>query len=231
MDECSAFLYFSQRELYLYLLIRVTAVQVCDARDDDSSTAAGIQNLLVFFCLLLKNRISYICSMKILMVCLGNICRSPLAEGILQDKAFKAGLTWSVESAGTNSYHTGDAPHRLSQKVAKLNGIDICNQRARRFTAGDFDVYDKIYALAGDVLNEIKRMAGKKYNAAKVDLLMNELYPGENMDVPDPYYGEEDGYHKVYKMIDEVSDKIIEKYSNQQKDAVRVNKQQETSNQ
>lgn len=165
------------------------------------------------------------------MVCLGNICRSPLAEGILQDKAFKAGLKWSVESAGTNSYHTGDAPHRLSQKVAKLNGIDICSQRARRFTAGDFDVYDKIYALAGDVLEEIKRMAGKKFNAGKVDLLMNELYPGENMDVPDPYYGAEDGYHKVYKMIDEVCDKIIEKYKNKQKDVVVVNnQQQETSN-
>ena len=69
--------------------------------------------------------------MKILMVCLGNICRSPLAEGILQDKAFKAGLNWSVESAGTNHYHTGEAPHPLSQKVAKLNGIDICHQPTR----------------------------------------------------------------------------------------------------
>src|ERR1044071_6373118 len=70
--------------------------------------------------------LTYICAMKILMVCLGNICRSPLAEGILQDKAFKAGLKWSVESAGTNSYHIGEAPHPLSQKAAKLNGIDIC---------------------------------------------------------------------------------------------------------
>ncbi len=103
---------------------------------------------------------NYICFMKILMVCLGNICRSPLAEGILQDKAFKAGLTWSIESAGTNSYHTGEPPHPLSQKVAKLNGIDISKQRARRFTAADFDVYDKIYALADDVMDEMKRIAG-----------------------------------------------------------------------
>ncbi len=151
--------------------------------------------------------------MKILMVCLGNICRSPLAEGILQDKAFKAGLTWSIESAGTNSYHTGEPPHPLSQKVAKLNGIDICQQRARRFTASDFEVYDKIYALAEDVLDEMKRIAGKKFDAAKVDLLMNELYPGKNMDVPDPWYGPEPGYHEVYKMIDQVCDSIIEKYS------------------
>jgi protein-tyrosine phosphatase len=149
--------------------------------------------------------------MKILMVCLGNICRSPLAEGILQDKAFKAGLKWSVESAGTNSYHTGEAPHPISQKVAKLNGIDICNQRARRFVAEDFDVYDKIYALAGDVLDDIRRIARDKFDETKVDLLLNELYPGENRDVPDPYYGTEPGYHDVYKLLDEVCDVIIKK--------------------
>ena len=151
--------------------------------------------------------------MKILMVCLGNICRSPLSESILQDKSFTAGLTWSIESAGTNSYHTGEPPHPLSQKVAKLNCIDITQQRARKFAASDFEVYDKIYALAGDVLDEIKRIAGKKFNASKVDLLMNELYPRKNLDVPDPYYGSEAGYHEVYKMIDEVCDAIIEKYT------------------
>lgn len=147
------------------------------------------------------------------MVCLGNICRSPLAEGILQDKAFKAGLNWSIESAGTNSYHTGEPPHPLSQKIAKLNGIDICQQRARRFVAEDFEVYDKIYALAADVLDDIKRISKKKFDATKVDLLMNELYPAKNMDVPDPYYGTEPGYHEVYKMIDEVCDAIINKYT------------------
>lgn len=151
--------------------------------------------------------------MKILMVCLGNICRSPLAEGILQDKAFKAGLTWSIESAGTNSYHTGEPPHTLSQKVAKLNGVDISKQRARRFTAQDFEVYDKIYALAEDVLEEMKRIAKNKFDAAKVDLLMNELYPGKNMDVPDPWYGPEPGYHEVYGLIDKVCERIVEKYS------------------
>lgn len=159
--------------------------------------------------------------MKILMVCLGNICRSPLAEGLLQHKAFEAGLSWSVESAGTDSYHTGEAPHPLSQKVAKLNGIDICNQRARRFIAEDFEVYDKIYALAGDVLDDIRRIAKKKYDAAKIDLLMNELYPGMNMDVPDPYYGAEPGYHEVYKMIDKVCDAIIDKYSAASKNAFK----------
>jgi protein-tyrosine phosphatase len=151
--------------------------------------------------------------MKILMVCLGNICRSPLAEGILQDKAFKAGLSWSVESAGTNSYHIGDAPHHLSQKVAKINGLDISTQRARRFTAEDFETYDKIYALANDVLSDIKKIAKDKFVPAKVDLLVNELYPEKNMDVPDPWYGPEPGYHQVYDLIDKVCDTIIEKYS------------------
>jgi protein-tyrosine phosphatase len=151
--------------------------------------------------------------MKILMVCLGNICRSPLAEGILQDKAFKAGLNWTIDSAGTNSYHIGDPPHRLSQKVAALNGIDISKQRARRFVPEDFDNYDKIYALAGDVLSDIRQIAKNKFNPAKVDLFMNELYPGRDMDVPDPWYHEEPAYHEVYKLLDEVSDAIIKKAS------------------
>jgi protein-tyrosine phosphatase len=151
--------------------------------------------------------------MKILMVCLGNICRSPLAEGILQHKAFEAGLKWSVESAGTNGYHTGEAPHPLSQKVAKLNGIDICQQRSRRFVPEDFDVYDKIYAMASDVITDMRRIAKGKFDAAKVDLLLNELYPGRDMDVPDPWYGPEPGYHDVYKMIEKACDRIIEKYS------------------
>src|SRR5580698_4564338 len=82
--------------------------------------------------------ILYFCCMKILMVCLGNICRSPLAEGILQDKIDRAGLSWTVDSAGTNGYHVGQAPHPLSQKVARLHGIDISKQKARQFVAADF---------------------------------------------------------------------------------------------
>ena len=152
--------------------------------------------------------------MKILMVCLGNICRSPLAEGILQHKAWKAGLSWSIDSAGTNGYHTGEAPHHLSQKVAQLHGIDISCQRARRFTAADFHRFDKIYAMADDVIDEMRRIAKKDFDASKVDLLLNELYPGKHMSVPDPWYGTEPGYHEVYAMIDKACDVIIEKYGN-----------------
>jgi protein-tyrosine phosphatase len=150
--------------------------------------------------------------MNILMVCLGNICRSPLAEGILQHKALEAGLKWRVDSAGTNGYHLGEAPHRLSQKVALLNGIDISRQRARQFTTADLQQFDKVYAMAGDVITEMKWIAGNKYSPDKVDLLLNELYPGRNKDVPDPWYGTEPGYHDVYAMLDKACDKIIEKY-------------------
>ena len=148
------------------------------------------------------------------MVCLGNICRSPLAEGILQEKVKKAGLNWVVDSAGTNHYHTGDPPHPLSQKVALANGIDITNQRARRFTSEDLNQFDKIYALAGDVLNDIRRITGNKFDSSKVDLLMNEQYPGKNLDVPDPYYGGEQDFQEVYELLDEVLDQLISKYQN-----------------
>lgn len=150
--------------------------------------------------------------MKILMVCLGNICRSPLAEGVLKHKAQQARLQWTVDSAGTNGYHIGEAPHRLSQKVAKLNGIDICEQKARQFVAADFDRYDKIYAMADDVLDDMRHIAGKKFDPAKAILFLNELYPGENRSVPDPWYGTEPGFHDVYKIINTVCDRIIEKY-------------------
>ena len=148
--------------------------------------------------------------MKILMVCLGNICRSPLAEGVLRHKAKQAGLNWTIESAGTNGYHVGEAPHHLSQKIARLNGVDICEQKARRFVKEDFDRYDKIYAMADDVVDDIKRIAKEKYNPAKVDLFLNELYPGQNQSVPDPWYGTEPGYHDVYKLIAETSDRIVQ---------------------
>jgi len=150
--------------------------------------------------------------MKILMVCLGNICRSPLAEGILKHKAKEVGLNWTIESAGTNGYHIGEAPHHLSQKVARLNGIDICDQRARQFVKEDFDRYDKIYAMADDVVDDIKRLARNKYDPEKVELFLNELYPGQNRSVPDPWYGTEPGFHEVYKIIDKTCDAIIKKY-------------------
>lgn len=149
---------------------------------------------------------------RILMVCLGNICRSPLAEGILQQKARAAGLDWEVDSAGTNGCHIGEAPHPLSQKVARQHGIDIGSQRARRFTAADFQRFGKIYAMAGDVIGEMRRIAGRQFDPSRVELLMNELHPGRDEDIPDPWYGPEAGYREVYALIDAATDRIIAKY-------------------
>jgi protein-tyrosine phosphatase len=151
--------------------------------------------------------------MKILMVCLGNICRSPLAEGILQHKAQLAGLPWEIDSAGTANYHVGEPPHTLSQKVAKLNGIDISHQRGRQFVKEDFERFDKIYVMDSDNYNDVKRRAKHFFKEEKIDFLLNELYPNENKGVPDPWYGTEDAYHKVFNMIDKAADEIIRKYT------------------
>jgi len=147
------------------------------------------------------------------MVCLGNICRSPIAEGVLKHKARQNRLGWVVESAGTESYHIGSPPHKYSQKVCKTNGVDISAQRARKFTAEDFKKYDKIYAMADDVYDEIRRIGGRDADMSKVDFFLNELRAGSNASVPDPWYGEEDGYLPVYEMIEKTCDAIIRKYS------------------
>lgn len=151
--------------------------------------------------------------MRILMVCLGNICRSPIAEGVLQHMVNKRGLDWVVESAGTNSYHTGEAPHRYSQKVCRANGIDISNQRARTFIPADFDKYDKIYALAADVYRDIQHIGGRHVDMSKVTYFMNEYEPGKNGSVPDPWYGTEEGYMPVYELIEKVCNAIVNKYA------------------
>lgn len=156
---------------------------------------------------------NYLCQMKILMVCLGNICRSPLAEGILQDRALKAGLSWQIDSAGTNGYHTGEPPHHFSIKVAAENGIDISHQRSRKFIADDFETFDLIYAMAEDVLDDMRRIGKNKFDTNKVSLFLDETYPGEDREVPDPWSGPEKHYHEVFEIINKNCDSIIKKYS------------------
>lgn len=148
--------------------------------------------------------------MKVLMVCLGNICRSPLAEGILQHKIEAAGLDWHVESASTNGYHTGDAPHHLSQKVALENGIDISRQRSRKFTKNDIERFDIIYAMADDVMEDMMQIAGKAWKPEKAKLILAE--ENNKQSVPDPYYGGIEGFYKVYDILDNVCNTIINKY-------------------
>ena len=150
--------------------------------------------------------------MKVLMVCLGNICRSPLAEGIMQHKADKAGLNWEVDSAGTGNWHVGDPPHRLSQKVAGKNGIDICNQKGRQFRAADMQEFDLVYFMDEDNYKDAQTMAGAFWDESRADLLLNTLYPGEYRSVPDPYYSGEQGFHEVFDLIAAACDAILEKY-------------------
>ncbi len=168
--------------------------------------------------------------MRILMVCLGNICRSPIAEGVMRHKIKQHGLPWTVASAGTESYHVGEAPHRLSQKVCMEHGIDISDLRATRFIQADFRNYDKIYAFADDVFREIRSIGSSHNSMENVDYFLNELYHftqagnevamaiddwkiTKNASVPDPYYGGEDGYRLVYELIDTTCNTIIENYT------------------
>lgn len=150
--------------------------------------------------------------MRILMVCLGNICRSPLAEGVLQHKAWKAGFNWSVESAGTGAWHAGEPPHELSCKVARQNGIDISKQRARQFVKEDIENFDFIYVMDSSNYNDVKKISGELFDDRKIDLLLNASFASENRNVPDPWNGKEDGYHKVFEMIDKACERIIRKY-------------------
>ena len=151
--------------------------------------------------------------MKILMVCLGNICRSPLAEGVLKHKMQKAGLDWTIDSAGTNHYETGFPPHKLSQKIANLNGVEICDQQCRQFIKEDMLEFDKIYVMDENNYCEVKRISKQYWDEDKVDFLMNEVYPFENRCIPDPYLGNEEDYKKVYILIDKACTVIVKKYT------------------
>jgi protein-tyrosine phosphatase len=150
--------------------------------------------------------------MKILIVCLGNICRSPLGEAILQQKAIDNGLPWQVDSAGTNHYHIGEPPHHLSQKVALMNGLDISQQRSRQVTAEDFQQYDRIYAMAADVMDDLRRIGNDQFESVKTQMFLGPLFPGQNKDVPDPWYGPEPGYHEVFDLISRGAEAIINDY-------------------
>ncbi|THD68065.1 low molecular weight phosphotyrosine protein phosphatase [Robertkochia marina] len=148
-------------------------------------------------------------TVKVLMVCLGNICRSPLAEGVLKRKAPVNRV--QVDSAGTSNYHIGEAPDPRSIAIADKYGIDIRSQRGRQFSVSDFRDFDLIYAMDRSNYNHIISMAPDETSKAKVHMILNEVFPGENMDVPDPYYGGDNGFDKVYKMLDQACDKILQK--------------------
>jgi protein-tyrosine phosphatase len=149
------------------------------------------------------------------MVCLGNICRSPLAEGLLAAKLPKE--NFFVDSAGTGNYHIGKQPDQRSVLTAEKNGLDISYQKARQFTPRDFDDFDYIFVMDNTNYDDVISLAKNEHQKSKVQLILNELFPGENVDVPDPYYGLQNGFDMVYEMLDEsceiLSKKLIEKHS------------------
>ena len=142
------------------------------------------------------------------MVCLGNICRSPLAEGILKSKVSE---NIFVDSAGTAAYHVGELPDKRSISVAKKYGIDLTNQRARKFTVKDFDAFDLIYAMDESNYQNILSLSRNNEDEQKVQLILNEIDTNSNQDVPDPYYGGNDGFENVYQMLDEACEIIASK--------------------
>lgn len=146
---------------------------------------------------------------KILMVCLGNICRSPLAEGILASKLPRDKFV--VDSAGTGSWHIGRCPDERSILTAQKNNLDISGQKARQFAIRDFDAFDYIYVMDNSNYNDVVFLSKTAEQRDKVQLILNELFPGENVDVPDPYYGLANGFDSVYQMLDQACDIIAEK--------------------
>jgi protein-tyrosine phosphatase len=149
--------------------------------------------------------------MKILMVCLGNICRSPLAEGIMKAKIKDAGLDWQVDSAGTGSWHIGKLPDSRSIDVAAKHGLDLTDQRAQQFKARHLEEFDLIFAMDSSNYQNILKLATNSKQKDKVQLMMNMADEGRNQSVPDPYW-DDDGFEQVYQMLDRACAGVLEKY-------------------
>ncbi|TVZ55194.1 protein tyrosine phosphatase [Lutibacter sp. Hel_I_33_5] len=150
---------------------------------------------------------------RILMVCLGNICRSPLAHGILESKVNPEKIT--VDSAGTAAYHVGKLPDERSIEVARKYNINITNQRARKFTVNDFDAFDIIYTMDESNYYNILTLSRGEADTCKVKMILNEVYPDQNNSVPDPYYGGKEGFENVYRMLEEACEIVVNTLDNE----------------
>ena len=140
------------------------------------------------------------------MVCLGNICRSPVAEGVMRQKAAEHALDINVDSAGTSGWHDGNPPDPRSIANTKQNGIDISSQESRKVIVPDFKMFDRIYAMDASNYENLINLAPKEYHG-KIKMVLNELHPGENMSVPDPYYGN-DGFQLVFDLLNDACESI-----------------------
>ena len=142
------------------------------------------------------------------MVCLGNICRSPVAEGVMRAKAKEYALEVEIDSAGTSGWHDGAAPDERSLSNAAKNGIDISKQKSRKVVLSDFDFFDVLYAMDESNYNNLLNMAPVKYHH-KIKMILNEVNAGEDRSIPDPYYGN-DGFQLVFDLLDEACEKIAQ---------------------
>ncbi len=143
---------------------------------------------------------------KVLMVCMGNICRSPLAEGILKSKVDDKDIF--VDSAGTGGWHIGELPDDRSIQIAEVHQIDITGQRCRKFSINDFDDFDRIYVMDSSNYRDVMALARDDNDERKVEMILNTTHPGSQKDVPDPYYGGENGFKQVFEMLDEACEAI-----------------------
>lgn len=149
--------------------------------------------------------------MKILTVCLGNICRSPLAEGLLQRAIERRGLDWTVDSAGTGAYHVGDPPDPRSIAVAKAHDLDIHQQRARRIRTTDLATYDLILAMDRSNYRNILSLTDNPEERAKVQLFLPYANPNASItEVPDPYWDDE-GFEQVYQLLEHAADQLLDR--------------------
>ncbi|MEO8149509.1 MAG: low molecular weight protein-tyrosine-phosphatase [Bacteroidia bacterium] len=153
--------------------------------------------------------------MRLLMVCLGNICRSPLAEGIMRKKIIEHNLLWTVDSAGTSGWHAGELPDSRTIKCAKDHGIDISDQRSRQFTKADFKNFDLIFAMDESNYNDILMQAHSEEDGKKVHLLLT-FADMIRTDVPDPYYGGSKSFENVFQLLDDACTDVLEKLVHEQ---------------
>jgi protein-tyrosine phosphatase len=154
---------------------------------------------------------------KVLMVCLGNICRSPMAEGIFTEVFNQRNIDVQFDSAGTAAYHVSEPPDDRAQAELQKNGIDISHQRAQKFILKHFEEYDLIFAMDHSNFSDIVYLAKEEKHRNKVELVMNLAYPNKNITVPDPYYGGDEGFSQVYAMLYEAAQKLADKWEENNK--------------
>lgn len=152
---------------------------------------------------------------KILMVCLGNICRSPMAQGILEKKVAETELEIQVDSAGTSDYHINQAPDSRAISKTKEYGIDISHYRGRQLQKEDFTIFDHIFVMDTSNYNNALELTETEEERSKLQMILNLSQPNSNMSVPDPYFGGEEGFENVYRLLDSACDILIENLTNE----------------